>query len=112
MNIYQFFIIASIKLLAIQIILFGIYLQFRDKAKLSNIIITVGSLIFAITGNALLFLFLNIQSSKTKGAKFYEQSNFNVSNKITSSFNHKCYARVPQKFSFRARYFRGESEIN
>lgn len=70
MNIRIFILIIALKLLAIQIICFGIYCEFKANAPLGNIIITVGSLIFAIACNTTLFCVVSSHAkSKKKEAK-------------------------------------------
>lgn len=93
MNIYQFFIIAGLKLIAIQIMLAGIIFQIKEKAKLSIIIITIGSLVFAVAGNTLLFMVLSSQNTQQKELKHVSKTNVNTGSKSVSSDNRKYFRR-------------------
>jgi hypothetical protein len=56
MNTKTFILIIALKLLAIQTIGYGIICEIRANASLATILITIGSLMFAIASNTTLFI--------------------------------------------------------
>ena len=112
MNIYQFFIIAGFKLLAIQIMLVGIFLQFKERAKLSMIVITVGSLLFCVAGNTLLFLSLSYNNLSKKGVTHANKTTHNNCIKGISNYYYKYQPRASQKPDCLLRRTGNKSERN
>ena len=64
MNFYSFVIICLLKFLAIELMLTGLFLQLRDGESFGYLIFTFGSVLFAVTGNVLLGVFLYSKSKK------------------------------------------------
>lgn len=60
------FIICLVKLLGLQIILAGFFLGLYGDAPVYTLIISFGSLVFAIASNVMLFHIININNKKDR----------------------------------------------
>ena len=66
MNIKTFILIIALKLLAIQVIGLGIYCELKAGSSISTILITTGSLLFAVASNTTLFFVSKYSRNKRR----------------------------------------------
>jgi len=109
MNLKTFILIIAMKLLALQVIAFGIYCELRANCSLGFVFITVGSLIFAIASNTTLFCVLYSGRRKKGGELANGHSNNEIFDNDTADFTGEHNTDLARASCFIRRGIRKES---
>jgi uncharacterized membrane protein len=99
MKLNTFILIIALKILAIQVIAMGVYCQMRSHADMGSIFITIGSLIFAIASNTILFVFVYNTRRKKRGRIKHEPDTSKNSGDIIADINQQYNTRAEKTFA-------------